>query len=69
MLADVVCVVIIARPDFIMMMGYIIAFLYVSNVISRPKALAELTNADYAEIIEVCDAGCVCMYACMYVCM
>ena len=43
-----------ARPDYIMMMGYIIAFVYVANVISRPMALALLTTDDYQEIIEVC---------------
>jgi hypothetical protein len=36
-----------------MLLGFIISFFYVANVISRPKALAEMTVADYVELHEV----------------
>jgi hypothetical protein len=34
-------------------MGYVLAFVYVENIISRPKALQRMSVEDYQEMREV----------------
>jgi hypothetical protein len=47
--------VILDRMDYSDVLGYIVSYFYVANVVSRPQAIARMTIADYDELREVCD--------------
>ena len=47
------CFVLTGRQEYNFAMGYVLAFVYVENIISRPKALQRMSVEDYQEMREV----------------
>jgi len=41
---------VVARDHYKLLLGYIVSFFYVANVVARPMAMAELTLHDFADL-------------------
>lgn len=41
---------VIARDTYNLLLGYILSFFYIANVVARPKALSELSLLDWSDL-------------------
>jgi hypothetical protein len=48
------CLLLPDKSDYMLQLGFIIAWFYVYNIVSRPLALSEWTTEDYQELHEAC---------------